>query len=83
MSETPLTDEQTYQVWSEGNQGLGDEYAENVVPAEFARGLEIQLKLLRERHERLESVHKTAMEMWRQETISEVRNEQSTFTIGQ
>lgn len=41
MSDTPLTDAESTKVWSEGNQGLGDEYAEEVVSADFARKLEI------------------------------------------
>lgn len=48
-SDTPMTDAESIRVWSEGNQGLGDEYADEVVPAEFARCLERKIaKLERE-----------------------------------
>ncbi len=40
MHPTPITDENKYKVWSEGNVGMGDEYAETVVPVEIARRLE-------------------------------------------
>ncbi len=46
MSDTPLTDAESTKVWSEGNQGLGDEYAEEVVPTEFARSLERKIAQL-------------------------------------
>ena len=41
---TPLCDEQEYETWSEGNQGMGDDYAEHVVHADIARDLEQRLR---------------------------------------
>lgn len=43
MSGTPITDAEEYKTWSEGNQGMGDEYAEYVVPSSLARQLEEKL----------------------------------------
>lgn len=43
MSDTPRTDAETRQVWSSGNYGMGDDYAEEVVDAKFAQRLEREL----------------------------------------
>jgi hypothetical protein len=43
MSTTPITDANEYLVWSEGNLGMGDDYADHVVSAEIARELENKL----------------------------------------
>ena len=43
MSTTPITDANEYKVWSEGNFGMGDKYAEIVVPVEIAQQLENSL----------------------------------------
>lgn len=40
MSDTPLTDEEERLIYSEGNYGMGREYAEAVVDADFARRIE-------------------------------------------
>lgn len=40
MSNTPITDESEYMLWTEENYGMGDEYAEHVVPSDIARSLE-------------------------------------------
>lgn len=41
--DTPRTNDNVYTTYSEGNQGLGEEYAEYVVDADFARELEREL----------------------------------------
>lgn len=46
---TPRTDKEAYKVWSEGNQGMGDDYAEEVVDADFARELEREVEELKSR----------------------------------
>ena len=48
MSDTPRTDEEEYQTWSEGNQGMGEEYAEHVAPSSLARQLERELHIATE-----------------------------------
>jgi hypothetical protein len=51
---TPVCDEYAYDTWSEGNQGMGDDYAEHVIPLEIALKLETRLqqalKALKEEH---------------------------------
>ncbi len=42
--DTPICASEAYAVWSEGNQGMGEEYAEYVVPAATAKNLEIKLR---------------------------------------
>ena len=46
MSDTPRTDEEEDSMWSEGNQGMRDGYAEKIVSANFARKLERELALV-------------------------------------
>lgn len=55
MSDTPRTDAAEYPVWSEANQGMGEEYAEQVVDAEFARDLERELAAALAEIERLKA----------------------------
>ena len=40
---TPRTDATEYKLWTAANDGMGDEYAERVVPVDFARELELEL----------------------------------------
>lgn len=44
---TPETDSEAYKTWTEGNCGMGDEYADEVVDANFARKLERERNQLR------------------------------------
>jgi hypothetical protein len=50
MSDTPVTDSKAHKVWSSGNYGMGDEYADEVVDAEDMRDMERErnFHLLRE-----------------------------------
>jgi uncharacterized protein YajQ (UPF0234 family) len=60
MSTTPITDANEYKVSDEGNGGMGDDYAERVVPVEIARQLENSLvKMTHERDELLKSAQDT------------------------
>lgn len=46
MTTTPRTDAEARKIWSEGNYGMGDDYVEEVVDADFARGLEEEIAKL-------------------------------------
>ncbi len=43
MSDTPRTDTEAYLTYTEGNQGMGETYGDEVVPAAYARDLEREL----------------------------------------
>ena len=54
---TPLTDQEVRLVWSESNEGMGEDYGEFVVPASFAKELEVKVEELRKRNELLTSAN--------------------------
>ena len=56
MSDAPRTDANVYTTYSEGNQGLGEEYAEYVVDVDFARELERELTTAQAEIERMRPV---------------------------
>lgn len=47
-SDTPYTDARLRPVYSEGNQGLGEDYAEHVMDADDARALERAFRDIRD-----------------------------------
>ena len=48
MTITPITDENERLIYSEGNYGMGEEYAERVVDSEVCRKLELDRAALLE-----------------------------------
>lgn len=53
-TDTPRTEAEYYKVESAANYGMGDDYADHVVPVEFARQLERELNAANARIAELE-----------------------------